>query len=219
MTCCPSWRMRWPATVPAMPPTCTSSPNMAFGDYDPALVVLRGARGVPRAHRDRHAVRRSARGRGPPPGMKTRRDLHITEIYPDHVVLDGNHPLAGMALRLAVSVCDVREATAEEIEAQSVSDSALSGVVDRATVAARALSFRASPRPARRASARAAGGPGLRRRQALRRQALASDSALAGRAETALAAPAGAESSTWRNAACTPPARSPAAPDRSSVRA
>jgi FKBP-type peptidyl-prolyl cis-trans isomerase SlyD len=25
----------------------------------------------------------------------------VTEIYPSHVVLDGNHPLAGMALRLA----------------------------------------------------------------------------------------------------------------------
>ena len=23
----------------------------------------------------------------------------VTEIYPSHVVLDGNHPLAGMALR------------------------------------------------------------------------------------------------------------------------
>ena len=25
----------------------------------------------------------------------------VTEVYPEHVVLDGNHPLAGMALRLA----------------------------------------------------------------------------------------------------------------------
>jgi len=41
----------------------------------------------------------------------------VTEIYPSHVVLDGNHPLAGIALRLHVRVRDVRDATPEEIEA------------------------------------------------------------------------------------------------------
>ena len=35
----------------------------------------------------------------------------VTEIYPSHVVLDGNHPLAGMALRLHLKVRDVREAS------------------------------------------------------------------------------------------------------------
>ena len=41
----------------------------------------------------------------------------MTEIYPEHVVLDGNHPLAGMALRLHIKVRDVREATEDEIAA------------------------------------------------------------------------------------------------------
>jgi FKBP-type peptidyl-prolyl cis-trans isomerase SlyD len=41
----------------------------------------------------------------------------VTEIYPSHVVLDGNHPLAGIALRLHVTVREVREATEAEIEA------------------------------------------------------------------------------------------------------
>ena len=41
----------------------------------------------------------------------------VTEIYPSHVVLDGNHPLAGMALRLHLKVRDVREASDDEIEA------------------------------------------------------------------------------------------------------
>ena len=50
----------------------------------------------------------------------------ITEIYPEHVVLDGNHPLAGMALRLAVQVKAVREATEDEIAAQSVDEGAVS---------------------------------------------------------------------------------------------
>jgi len=44
----------------------------------------------------------------------------VTEIYPSHVVLDGNHPLAGLALRLLLKVVDVREATESEIEARSV---------------------------------------------------------------------------------------------------
>jgi FKBP-type peptidyl-prolyl cis-trans isomerase SlyD len=39
----------------------------------------------------------------------------VAEIYPDHVVLDGNHPLAGIALRLTLKVEAVREATEEEI--------------------------------------------------------------------------------------------------------
>jgi len=40
----------------------------------------------------------------------------VTDIAEDRVVLDGNHPLAGMALRFWVQVADVREATAEELE-------------------------------------------------------------------------------------------------------
>ena len=41
--------------------------------------------------------------------------LAEAEIYPDHIVLDGNHPLAGIALRLQLTVEAVREATEEEI--------------------------------------------------------------------------------------------------------
>jgi FKBP-type peptidyl-prolyl cis-trans isomerase SlyD len=40
----------------------------------------------------------------------------VTDVAEDKVVLDGNHPLAGMALRFELKVTDVREATAEEIE-------------------------------------------------------------------------------------------------------
>ena len=39
----------------------------------------------------------------------------VTELYPEHVVLDGNHPLAGIAIRLSLKVVNVREATEEEI--------------------------------------------------------------------------------------------------------
>jgi FKBP-type peptidyl-prolyl cis-trans isomerase SlyD len=39
----------------------------------------------------------------------------VTEIYPEHVVLDANHPLAGIALRIHLKVEGVREATDDEI--------------------------------------------------------------------------------------------------------
>ena len=47
----------------------------------------------------------------------------VTDVFPSHVVLDGNHPLAGMALRLTMKVQDVRDASSEELEARSVGGS------------------------------------------------------------------------------------------------
>jgi FKBP-type peptidyl-prolyl cis-trans isomerase SlyD len=55
---------------------------------------------------------------GMPPGLI----YTLTELYPDHVVLDGNHPLAGMALQLALKVVAVRAATDDELARGSVSD-------------------------------------------------------------------------------------------------
>ena len=40
----------------------------------------------------------------------------VTDVADNQVVLDGNHPLAGMALRFWVQVEDVRSATDDEIE-------------------------------------------------------------------------------------------------------
>jgi len=39
----------------------------------------------------------------------------ITDITEDKVVVDGNHPLAGIALIFSCTIADVRNATAEEI--------------------------------------------------------------------------------------------------------
>ena len=39
----------------------------------------------------------------------------VTDIADDKVVVDGNHPLAGMTLRFDCTVTDVRSATAEEL--------------------------------------------------------------------------------------------------------
>ena len=41
--------------------------------------------------------------------------FNVMKIKGDTVMLDGNHPLAGKALRLSVSVTDVRLASDEEI--------------------------------------------------------------------------------------------------------
>jgi FKBP-type peptidyl-prolyl cis-trans isomerase SlyD len=41
--------------------------------------------------------------------------FRVTEIADDRVVLDGNHPLAGMALLFTCTVTAVRPASADEI--------------------------------------------------------------------------------------------------------
>ncbi len=62
-----------------------------------------------------------------PPGVKVGGELSgrtddgvehvftVVKIKGDKVLLDGNHPLAGMALRFTLKVTDVRAASAEEI--------------------------------------------------------------------------------------------------------
>ena len=40
----------------------------------------------------------------------------VQEVTPDEVIVDGNHPLAGVVLHFDVTVTAVRDATEEEIE-------------------------------------------------------------------------------------------------------
>jgi len=42
--------------------------------------------------------------------------VRVVAVDPGSVTIDGNHPLAGMTLHFAVTVTEVREATAEEID-------------------------------------------------------------------------------------------------------
>jgi FKBP-type peptidyl-prolyl cis-trans isomerase SlyD len=94
-------------------------PEHAFGDYDSSLVCFEERVLFP------DEVAPGMQFEGLPEGSATA-DMPsdvvytVTEVYPTHVVLDANHPLAGMALRLHLTVRDVREATAAEIEAGSV---------------------------------------------------------------------------------------------------
>ena len=53
-------------------------------------------------------------------GMKFKTDrgtvVTVTEVQPEDVTVDGNHPLAGVELNFQVEVMEVRQATEEEIQ-------------------------------------------------------------------------------------------------------
>jgi FKBP-type peptidyl-prolyl cis-trans isomerase SlyD len=85
-------------------------PADAFGDYDAELVMIEARSLFP----DNIEV-----------GMQFERGTEdgdddelymITDITDDKVVVDGNHPLAGMALVFSCTVADVRAATADELD-------------------------------------------------------------------------------------------------------
>lgn len=94
-------------------------PEHAFGEYRPELVFFEARTLFP------EGIEPGMQLDGPPQGAVTP-DIPadavytVTEVYPEHVVLDGNHPLAGIGLRLELKVRDVRAATDEEAEAGSV---------------------------------------------------------------------------------------------------
>lgn len=83
-------------------------PEEAFGDYDADLVTLVPADDL---------------GEGVAVGMRVDGDavgfpghiFTITDVADGMAALDGNHPLAGIALRFEIEVVDVREATADEL--------------------------------------------------------------------------------------------------------
>jgi len=53
------------------------------------------------------------------PGEPADGELYtVTDITDEVVILDGNHPLAGMSLRFDLEVDDLREATNEEVAAE-----------------------------------------------------------------------------------------------------
>lgn len=84
-------------------------PEESFGDYDPELVTLVPVEDL---------------GEGVAVGMQVegvaigaaQAVYTITDIAEGMAVLDGNHALAGFALRFEIRVIDVRAATAEELE-------------------------------------------------------------------------------------------------------
>ena len=88
-------------------------PEEAFGEYNDQLVFLEPRTLFPAELEEGmtfEGLPAGANADAPRDALYT-----VTEIYPEHVVLDGNHPLAGIAIRLHLKVEKVREATEEEI--------------------------------------------------------------------------------------------------------
>ena len=90
-------------------------PENAFGDYDENRVFLEARSLFPAELEEGMTFDGAAMPAGTSGQMPQDHIYTVTDIYPEHVVLDGNHPLAGIAIRLAVKVEDVREATESEI--------------------------------------------------------------------------------------------------------
>jgi FKBP-type peptidyl-prolyl cis-trans isomerase SlyD len=90
-------------------------PVDAFGEYDPELVKVEARNRFP------EPLEVGMQFEGTPEDGEDDIDsliYTVTDVAEDKVVLDGNHPLAGMALRFALSVQEVRTATEDEIEHQ-----------------------------------------------------------------------------------------------------
>jgi FKBP-type peptidyl-prolyl cis-trans isomerase SlyD len=87
-------------------------PKDSFGDYDAELVRLASRDAFP-AELEQGMTFEGVPGEEPD-GL-----LYIvTDFTDDSVVLDANHPLAGMALRFDLEVVAVREASVDEVAAE-----------------------------------------------------------------------------------------------------
>lgn len=91
--------------------TCSVSmePDDAFGEYDSELVRVEPRNVFP------ETVKVGMQFEGRPEGMEDTTLFTVTDVAEDKVVVDGNHPLAGMSLRFECTVTAVREATSEEL--------------------------------------------------------------------------------------------------------
>ena len=88
--------------------TLDLQPEDAFGAHDPSLVQTIPKTQFPAGVK----VGGQLQGVGEDGHAQT---FTVMKIKGDTVMLDGNHPLAGKALRISVTVTDVRAASEEEI--------------------------------------------------------------------------------------------------------
>lgn len=98
--------------------TVKMQPDDAFGEYDAELIQIEARSAFPKE------LQVGMQFEGVPEGGDDDDILiyRVTEIADDKVVLDGNHPLAGMALVFTCTVTAVRPASAEEIEHGHIHD-------------------------------------------------------------------------------------------------
>lgn len=94
-------------------------PEDAFGDFNEALLFLEPLALFPKGLEPGLTIEGTALPEGCHPEAPRNMLYTVTEIYPEHVVLDANHPLSGIALRLHLSVESVREPTEAELSAGS----------------------------------------------------------------------------------------------------
>ena len=85
-------------------------PDDAFGEYDADLVNIESRNLFPENIEVGMQFERAAEDEDDEDVLYT-----ITDIADDKVVVDGNHPLAGVALIFSCTVNDVRAASADEI--------------------------------------------------------------------------------------------------------
>lgn len=86
-------------------------PADGYGERDDSMVQV-----VPRDMFDKeHPIEEGIQfhAESPEGDMLT---VTVTKIEGDEITVDGNHPLAGIALNFDVKIADIREASAEEIE-------------------------------------------------------------------------------------------------------
>ena len=91
-------------------------PEEAFGDYDESLLRVEPRSRFP------EVLEAGMRFEGEAGGEDEGRIFTVTDIAEDKVVLDANHPFAGMALKLSCTVVGVRAATPSEIESGAADD-------------------------------------------------------------------------------------------------
>jgi len=90
-------------------------PEDAFGDFNDQMLFLEPRSLFPAELDEGMTFDGAALPEGVNPDAPRDALYTVAEIYPEHVVLDGNHPLAGIALRITLQVHAVREATEDEI--------------------------------------------------------------------------------------------------------
>jgi FKBP-type peptidyl-prolyl cis-trans isomerase SlyD len=89
-------------------------PEDAFGDFDEGLIHLAPRSMLPADLEEGVTIEGHSLPKGCCPEADRQAFYTVSEIYPEHIILDGNHPLAGIAIRLSLQVRDVRPATQEE---------------------------------------------------------------------------------------------------------
>jgi FKBP-type peptidyl-prolyl cis-trans isomerase SlyD len=88
-------------------------PDDAFGDYDATLLCMEAREHFPKE------LAQGMQFEGLPKGCKPHdedRFYTVTDITEEVVVLDGNHPLAGIAVRFELTLLAIRDATEAELE-------------------------------------------------------------------------------------------------------